>query len=614
MMHNSHLMISLFISSLLLAPMAVSMVEAGGESGNAILEIEAEVLSVESSLNQETGLIETMNTLKVIRTLVGTPGSSPVIVNSYGGSYEDLLQFANGWPTFSEGEIVRVRLSRDVEGIYRPVFGEVNKVTLSPTEKTSELSSSNYELGYSDSGREWLTMPVNYYIEQTGTADVPGTSEFGQIQLAHNVWDRDPGSFFDLNYVSLTDKSPSAHFDFTNTVGWVPSIPNNPLALTTCRGQPMIVECDMEINDLYFWSTTGASGTYDIRNVAVHEFGHFITLNDLYGEGDSEETMYYQADPGETKKRDLFWGDAAGVRWVYGYGRLAFWVGWWTQGADAAIGYFGGLSYRRDILFVHVDNPGGENSIRYRYGYDLSTTTGEITGGYSSERTVPGWVGSETSGLGVAVKAIGHGSADDIFLAWVDNPSGADKIYYKVGWDIQSDGSPTEWSANRIVPYSLLTNTFGLGADIANIDGDSALDLVLSWVGDNGAVYYRIGWDISTEGFPSSWSSLRVVYAVENWGLGAGVRFADINYNGILDAVFAVTVNEIYPIARFKIAWDISSTGWFTSIISSFLPAGVGGAGLGVDVVSLHSASPLEILVVTAYDDYFSDRVYYSWT
>lgn len=597
---------------LLLALALLPVVASSEKLYLGIAELEGEILDVHTTWNEDGGIIETVNTLAVSRVLQGKVQTSEIVIGSYGGEYDNLTQFATGWPRFIPSEWVWVKVRHLDGNSFIPVYSEVNKMALSspPAESSSE------ELGYVYTWDSWLTMPIDYYINEDGTGDTTG--EFGQVTSADYVWDKDPGSYFELSYQGTTDKSPSSHFDSTNTVGWVPSLPGNAVGLTTCFAPfDLIVECDMELNDLYTWSTNGAAGTYDVKNAAAHEFGHWIILDDLYGSGDSEETMYGYIDPGETKKRDLHWGDAAGVRFVYRYRRDAYSVGWYTQGADVEIGKFGGLSYRYDALIVHVDNPSGNNYIHYRYGYDLYPYTGEVSGGYSSDRTVPGSIGHETSGVGVAVGAIGDGSEDDMTLAWVDNPSGADKIYYKIGWDIQSDGNPSYWSYNRAVSGSLSTHTYGLGADLANIDGDSNLDLVLSWVGDDGAVYYKIGWDLSTQGWPSYWSSTRNVFAIErNWAFGAGVRFADIDANGGLDAVFQVTVRVGTDyLEHFKIAWDISSSGWFSGMTTTLYNTELrGGSGAGVGIVSLHYATPLEILMVAVEGLQFSDSVAYQWT
>ena len=72
-------------------------------------------------------------------------------------------------------------------------------------------------------------------------------------------------------------------------------------------------------NTVYFnsdksWSTTGASGTFDVQSVAVHEFGHWLHLDDL--PSNSEPVMYAHLEMGQTK-RSLTSDDKNGIRHIY---------------------------------------------------------------------------------------------------------------------------------------------------------------------------------------------------------------------------------------------------------------------------------------------------------
>ncbi len=69
--------------------------------------------------------------------------------------------------------------------------------------------------------------------------------------------------------------------------------------------------------DDFSWSTSGESGKMDVQNIATHEIGHFLGLDDLYSSSDSEATMYGYAAPGETKKRTLTEDDKNGIRFLY---------------------------------------------------------------------------------------------------------------------------------------------------------------------------------------------------------------------------------------------------------------------------------------------------------
>lgn len=87
------------------------------------------------------------------------------------------------------------------------------------------------------------------------------------------------------------------------------------------RGPPQLrelVEWDQIYDDISFdWSASGETGKMDFENIATHELGHSVGLDDLYEERCSEQTMYGYAGYGETKKRDLGAGDIRGIQELY---------------------------------------------------------------------------------------------------------------------------------------------------------------------------------------------------------------------------------------------------------------------------------------------------------
>jgi hypothetical protein len=65
------------------------------------------------------------------------------------------------------------------------------------------------------------------------------------------------------------------------------------------------------------FSTTGEANKYDIQNIATHELGHWLSLGDLSGAGDTLKTMYHQSNLGETLKRTLETDDINGINYIY---------------------------------------------------------------------------------------------------------------------------------------------------------------------------------------------------------------------------------------------------------------------------------------------------------
>ena len=78
-----------------------------------------------------------------------------------------------------------------------------------------------------------------------------------------------------------------------------------------------LVEWDQIYNDADFgWSSSGEAGKMDFENIATHELGHSVGMGHP-SSGCTEETMYAYADFGETKKRNLYTGDIAGIGKLY---------------------------------------------------------------------------------------------------------------------------------------------------------------------------------------------------------------------------------------------------------------------------------------------------------
>jgi len=86
--------------------------------------------------------------------------------------------------------------------------------------------------------------------------------------------------------------------------------------------QRKLVEWDQVYNTYYPWSSDvlsdpAGSAKMDFDNIATHELGHSVGMNDLYNSVCSQETMYGYANFGEILKRSLNYGDIAGINKLY---------------------------------------------------------------------------------------------------------------------------------------------------------------------------------------------------------------------------------------------------------------------------------------------------------
>ncbi len=182
----------------------------------------------------------------------------------------------------------------------------------------SSVTISSFAFDYDD-GIHWndSDLPVTWEINQNGTADCTG--EFGAVRAGYQTWENVSGSYFTETYVGTTTRALSIP-DGHNVVSWGDSEGKDTLAICWTWYNTItleILECDIEFQDYYTWSSTGEGGKIDVENIAAHEFGHTLHLGDLYGGGDTEKTMYGLGSAGETKKRSLHQDDIDGIRYIY---------------------------------------------------------------------------------------------------------------------------------------------------------------------------------------------------------------------------------------------------------------------------------------------------------
>lgn len=157
------------------------------------------------------------------------------------------------------------------------------------------------------SGASWPTYNVNYTIDSTS---IPNTWN-ASINSAANKW---------------TNVTPS-HFTFNNSAGTSNIISkghlNDPthLALTSVYATPSTITKVVTVfSDTKPFDTASppASGSYSIKNVMVHEFGHWLYLLDIYDATNcGHVTMYEYIAPGEEKKITLANEDKNAINWQY---------------------------------------------------------------------------------------------------------------------------------------------------------------------------------------------------------------------------------------------------------------------------------------------------------
>lgn len=181
---------------------------------------------------------------------------------------------------------------------------------------------------FGSSGSCWKTFatwnsntPVKYVINPRNSQGIDQSFITSAIKGSAETWDVvTPRELFSDTY-SIDKYAKYGRYDGKNSIvfGFYPY--PGVIAVTgiwyyTDTGQ--ILEADMLFNTAYRWGdATIYPNRMDIRNIATHELGHVVGLDDIYDGTCSEVTMYGYGSVGETKKRTLEMQDKTGLLSLY---------------------------------------------------------------------------------------------------------------------------------------------------------------------------------------------------------------------------------------------------------------------------------------------------------
>lgn len=307
--------------------------------------------------NEEHTNIYTTAILSVEETLKGTESNSTIAITYPGGQVEEIGEWISDGPILNQGEQVLVFLKEILETEINPIhdvkkshgeryeiyggfFGKyeirdkkVGSIPLSEFKQrvknviegqqlsiaAQEIPAEEVTFPWEYAGFCWPHPPnpnVSFYINENSP---DCSNEASSVAAASLTWNATEAKF-SFNYAGPTTALTVGR-NGVNEIIWV-NLGNTPtLAQTTIwHIGSSIIECDMEFNDYYTWSTavTPLANQYDVESTALHEFGHYLMLEDLYSPTDSAKVMYGYGSPGTTK-RVLHSDDKAGIRAIYGY-------------------------------------------------------------------------------------------------------------------------------------------------------------------------------------------------------------------------------------------------------------------------------------------------------
>lgn len=169
---------------------------------------------------------------------------------------------------------------------------------------------------------KWLNLPVSFRINPTNLQNLDLNFIVDNLVKAGETWDEVISSDL-VNQIPIIDFSANYGIqDYQNAIAFGNDPREGVIAVTTIWFNPAtkaIVEFDMLFDTDWFWGDANLNpSVMDLLNIATHEWGHALGLNDVYESLCSEVSMYGYSDYGETKKRTLELPDIEGLRKLYG--------------------------------------------------------------------------------------------------------------------------------------------------------------------------------------------------------------------------------------------------------------------------------------------------------
>ncbi|MEM7349405.1 MAG: S8 family serine peptidase [Acidobacteriota bacterium] len=221
---------------------------------------------------------------------------------------------------------------------------------------------------------------------------------------------------------------------------------------------------------------------------------------------------------------------------------------------------------------------------------------------------IPG-LGWEAEGAGMDIYDINQNGSPDLLLMVYDAPSTANNFRYKIGWDLDADGAATGGWTNFYNPPGV--GWLGQGADgqLLNLDTNPAPELVLmAYDAPTGANNFRylVGWNLSTGGVVSSWSSYPQLSGLGWQGQGAGIETLQLGGSSRPDLLYMTYDNPAGANNfRYRFGLDLDTAGQIGgATLSCPQVNGVGweaqGAGVAIGNVS---GGPDQDLLFMAYDN-----------
>jgi len=171
-------------------------------------------------------------------------------------------------------------------------------------------------------GVKWTSLPVNYAINPSNPQGLGESFITNAISTSAETWDAKTSSELFSNLYDVDYSAQYGVLDSKNSIVFGTYPDNNVIAVTSIwfvRASKRIVEFDMLFNTYYNWGDASSNPlSMDLQNIATHELGHSVGLDDIYSSSCSAVTMFGYSSEGEISKRTLENADILGLQKIYG--------------------------------------------------------------------------------------------------------------------------------------------------------------------------------------------------------------------------------------------------------------------------------------------------------
>jgi hypothetical protein len=210
-----------------------------------------------------------------------------------------------------------------------------------------------------------------------------------------------------------------------------------------------------------------------------------------------------------------------------GYVQIPDWFSVENQGGNVAVADLTGAG-TQDIVLIAVDNPPGQNRGVYRVGRAVDED-GTVHGGWTPWVDIPDWFPFENQGVGLAIADVDRDGHLDLVVFMIDSPQGRKQGYYRIGYGLDANAGVTRWGPWLQVPdWFSFENQHG-AISVADLDADGTPELIVGMIdapeGPNRALY-RIGRQLQPDGTVEEWTPWFDVpgwFSWENQGFGLSV-------------------------------------------------------------------------------------------